>query len=225
MEIDIITLFPGMFSGVFSNSIIKIALRNKLLKIRIHNLRDFTEDKHRKVDAPPYGGGAGMVLRCEPLFAAIKAVNREHRVVLLSPQGKVFNQSLAKKFLKKKKILLICGHYEGIDERIRKSLVDDEISIGDYILSGGEPAAIVFVDVLARLIPGVVGDYNSVKNESFEEGLLDYPHYTKPRIFKKLRVPSVLLSGNHKKIEQWRNRQAFLNTKRKRPDLLDIKSK
>ena len=220
MEIDIITIFPGMFSGIFSSSIIRIAQEKKLLKIKIHNLRDFTEDKHRKVDAPPYGGGAGMVLRCEPVFKAVKTVNKGHRVILLSPQGKVLSQGLAKKFLKKRKLLLICGHYEGVDERIGKSLIDEEVSIGDYILSGGEPAAMVFVDVLARLIPGVVGDYASVKNESFEDGLLDYPQYTKPRIFKNLKVPSVLLSGNHKKIEQWRKTQALVNTKKKRPDLL-----
>jgi len=216
-----------MFSHVFSSSIIKIAQKKGLLAIGIHNLRDFTDDKHRKVDAPPYGGGSGMVLRCEPIFKAVESIakksktkNQKSKIILLSPQGRTLNQRLAKKILRTKHLILICGRYEGVDERVRKRLIDDEVSIGDYILSGGELAAMVLVDVLARLIPGVVGDYESIRKESFEEGLLDYPHYTNPRIFKGFRVPPVLLSGNHKKIEEWRKKQATKSTKEKRPDLL-----
>lgn len=228
MKVDIITIFPEMFPCVFSSSIIKIAQKKRLLEIGVHNLRDFTQDKHKKVDTPPYGGGSGMVLRCEPIFKAVESIakkskikNQKSKIILLSPQGKALNQKLAKKFLRIKQLILICGRYEGVDERVRKCLIDEEVSIGDYILSGGELAAMVLVDVLARLIPGVVGDYDSVKKESFEGGLLDYSHYTKPRIFRGFRVPSVLLSGNHKKIEEWRKKQAIEVTKKKRPDLLE----
>lgn len=225
MRIDIITIFPEVFEPVFSSSIIKIAQKKKLLKIQIHNLRSYTSNKHKKVDAPGYGGGPGMVLQCQPIFKATEQVKKiartkKSKVVLLSPQGKALTQSIAKKLLKLKQLILICGHYEGVDERVRTHLADEEISIGDYILSGGELAAMVVVDVLARLIPGVVGNCRSIQRESFEKNLLDFPHYTKPQVFRRWRVPEVLISGNHAKIESWRKAEALKNTKRKRPDLI-----
>jgi len=234
MQIDIITIFADMFKGVFSESMVKIAQQKGKFTINIHNLRDYTCDKHRRLDAPPYGGGAGMVLQCEPLFKAVEAIiksteNRAQRtekgkskpkVIFLTPQGRSFSQKKAKEMLEDEHLILLCGHYEGIDQRVRDSLVDEEISVGDYILSGGEVAAMVIVDVLARLIPGVVGDYDSVENESFEDNLLDYPQYTKPRDFRGKFVPSVLLSGDHKKIQEWRKEQALKRTRQRRPDLL-----
>jgi len=235
MRIDIITIFPEMFSGVFSSGIIRIAQEKRLLQIHLHNLRDFTQDRHKKVDAPPYGGGPGMVLRCEPIFNAVETIKRcsqtssstansslgeSSKTILLSPQGRLLTQKFASKLAKYQQLILICGRYEGVDERVVRYLIDEEISIGDYILSGGEIPAMVLVDVLARLIPQVVGDKDSVKKESFEEGLLDWPHYTRPRVFRGLRVPPVLLSGDHKKIEIWRKKQALRKTKGKRPDLL-----
>lgn len=225
MRIDIITIFPQMFSSVFSVSMIKIAQEKGLMRIYTHNLRDYSQDKHRKVDAPPYGGEKGMVLRIEPIFRAIEAVKRfepgikKRKIILFSPRGRLFNQNLAKELLRFKQLILICGHYEGVDERVSRYLVDEEISLGDYILSGGEIPAMVFVDVLGRLIPGVVGDYTSVKDESFEQGLLEYPQYTRPRVFRGLKVPSILFSGNHKKIKEWRKKQALRITKQRRPDL------
>ena len=227
MNINIITIFPEMFGSIFSTSILKIAQKKQLLKIKIHNLRNFTEDKHRKVDSTPYGGGPGMVFKCEPIFKAVEAIGKgvkgkgkRAKVILLSPKGKTLDQKLVKVLVKNKQLTLICGHYEGVDERIRKSLVDEEISIGDYVLSGGELAAMGLVDSLARLIPGVVGDYESVKQESFEKDLLDYPYYTRPQVYRGQKVPSVLLSGNHKKIEEWRRKQAIKITKKRRPDLI-----
>ena len=223
--INILTIFPQAFDSVFSQSIIRIAQEKNLLKINFYNLRDYTRNKHRKVDAPSYGGGGGMVMQIEPVYRTLAKVKRDFSsrklyVILLSPQGKPLTQSLARRLLRHKNLVLICGHYEGIDERVRKYLVDEEVSIGDYILSGGEIAAMVLVDVLARLIPGVVGKKSSVENESFEKGLLDWPHYTRPQRFKNWRVPQVLLSGNHKKISEWRKRQALGKTKRLRKDLL-----
>ena len=227
MKIDIITIFPEMFPCVFNKSIIHRAQQKKKLKINVHNLRDYTEDKHKKVDSPPFGGGAGMVFRCEPVFNAVRGVTRacrgkrNRRVILLSPQGKLLTQRSAQRYLRYRQLVLICGRYEGVDERIKKHIIDEELSIGDYVISGGELAAMVFVDALARLLPGVVGDYDSVRNDSFQAGLLDHPHYTKPRIFKGWTVPEVLLSGDHGRIESWRNQQAFLVTKRKRPELIE----
>lgn len=230
MIIDVVTIFPKMFSPVVDESIIKRAQAKGLIKINLHDLRSFSDDPHKKVDAPSYGGG-GMVFCPQPLFSAVenltsgaahpkKKKNPGTRVILFSPQGKTLTQKKVRKFLKYERLVLIAPRYEGVDERVRKHLVDEEISIGDYVLSGGELAAMVFIDSLARLIPGVVSDQQSVKNESFEKDLLDYPHYTRPQEFRGLKVPSVLCSGDHKKINEWRKKKSLENTKKKRPDLL-----
>jgi tRNA (guanine37-N1)-methyltransferase len=221
---DIITIFPEIFHAYLGESILKRAVQKKLLDVKIYNLRDFTTDKHRTVDDYPYGGGAGMVMKIEPIYNAVHSIKTdglERIVVLLSPQGKTYNQEMAETLSReKRRILFICGRYEGIDERVRESLVDEEISIGDYILTGGELAALVIIDSAARLIPGVLGDYESAKEESFARGILDYPHYTRPPEFKGLNVPEVLLSGNHSEIHRWRKREAIKRTLKKRPDLL-----
>lgn len=229
MIIDIISIFPKMFSPVLGESMIKNAQKKGLIKINLHDLRDYADLPHKKVDAPTFGGGPGMVMRCEPIFKAVESIlgskqyksakNPKKDVVFFTPQGKILSQKGIKKFLEKERLILLTGRYEGIDERIRTELVDHEVSLGDYVLSGGELAAMVFVDVLTRLIPGVVSCQDSIKRESFENNLLDYPHYTKPRQFRNLEVPKVLLSGNHEKIEEWRKKQAILTTKKKRPDL------
>ena len=204
-----------------------IAQEKGKLEIHLHNLRDYTLDKHRKVDDRPFGGGPGMILTPEPVFRAVEAIKQTAdgrrqtaKVILLSPQGKTLNQKLAEKLSKRKHLILICGRYEGVDERVRESLVDEEISIGDYILSGGELAALVLTDSLARLLPGVLGHKDSNVRESFSDNLLEYPQYTRPADFRGLRVPQVLLSGDHKKIEEWRKHQAVKITKKKRPDIL-----
>ena len=225
MQIDIITIFPEMFSPVLNESIIKRAQKKGKVKIFIHNLRDYTLDKHKKVDDRPFGGGSGMVLSPEPIFRAMekitsRAARRAAHVVLLCPQGKKFDQKHAKKLAKRKHLILICGHYEGVDERVREKLADEEVSIGDFVLTGGELPAMVLVDAVVRLLPGVLGDKNSLKFESFEGNLLEYPQYTRPANFKGLRVPAVLLSGDHKKIEGWRKLESLKRTKNKRPDLL-----
>jgi tRNA (guanine37-N1)-methyltransferase len=227
MQIDILTLFPGMFSGVFGESIIKRAQAAKKLRLNIHNIRDWSKDKHRKVDDKPYGGGCGMVMTCQPIFDAVEELKKGFRgqglgssVILLTPQGKQFNQKLAQKLSKNKHLIFICGHYEGIDERVRQHVIDEEVSIGDYVLTGGEIPAMVLVDAIIRLIPGVLGHKDSNKYESFSSGLLEYPQYTRPAVYKRLKVPEVLLSGNHKKIELWRKEQAGKITCKKRPDLL-----
>jgi len=220
MRIDIITIFPKMFAPVLNESIIKRAQKKGLVKIAIHNLRDYSTDKHKKVDDRPFGGGPGMVMRPEPFFAAVKEIKgkTKAKVILLSPQGKLLNQKICRNLAREKRLILLCGHYEGIDERVKK-IVDAEISIGDYVLTGGELPAMVLVDCLTRLIPGVLGHRDSVKSETFEEGLLEYPHYTRPAVFCKMKVPLVLTSGDHKKIESWRREQAIKITKKKRPDL------
>lgn len=226
MRIDIITIFPDMFKNILNESIIKRAQAKGKVKIFVHNLRDYTLDKHRKVDDRPFGGGSGMVMSAEPIFRAvekIRAKSRNTKVILLCPQGKTLTQGLAKKLAKNKHLVLICGHYEGIDERVRQYLVDEEISIGDYILTGGELAAMVLADTLVRLIPGVLGDKNSLKFESFEGNLLEYPQYTRPADFRAIKVPSILLSGDHQKINQWRKKEALRITRLKRPDLLKDK--
>lgn len=229
---DIITIFPEIFHAYLGESILKRALQKQLLDIKVYNLRDFTTDKHRTVDDYPYGGGPGMVMKIEPIYNAVQAIKAadykngtERLTVMLSPQGKVFNQEMAEdlsKYLAKEKrrILFICGRYEGIDERVRESLVDEEISIGDYVMTGGELAALVIIDSVARLVPGVLGDEESAKEESFTWGILDYPHYTRPPEFMGMKVPEVLLSGNHREILQWRRREAIKRTLQKRPDLL-----
>jgi len=211
-----------MFAPVLNDSIIKRAQEKGKVKISVYNLRDYSLDKHKKVDDRPFGGGSGMVMRPEPMFAAVKSLkkNRKTKVVLLTPQGKVLTQAIAKRISKAKHLVLICGHYEGVDERVRNRLVDEEISIGDYVLTGGELPAMVLVDSIVRLIPGVLGDKNSLIFESFQGNLLEYPQYTRPASFKDMQVPAVLLSGNHRKIESWRKQKSLDITKKKRPDLL-----
>jgi tRNA (guanine37-N1)-methyltransferase len=225
MRFDIITIFPEMFSGVFSGGIGKKAMERGLLEVRVHNLRDYTRDKHRQVDDRPYGGAEGMVFMPGPLFEAVEAVKLDarSRVFLLSPQGRKFDSCLAGDISRLDQVILICGRYEGVDERVSLHLADGEISIGDYVLSGGEPAAWVIVDAVSRFIPGVVGKNESVRQDSFFDGLLDFPHYTRPRGFRGMKVPQVLFSGDHAKIELWRRRKALEKTSALRPDLLQKK--
>lgn len=219
MKIDILTLFPKMFDGFLSESIIKRALDKKLVEINIIDFREFSDLSNKQVDDTPYGGGGGMVLRCEPLFAAIDALKTaKSKVILLTPDGEVYKQSKALEFKKYEHLILICGHYEGFDERIR-SIVDFEISIGDYILTGGEIAAMAISDSIIRLIDGVITD-TSLESESFNNNLLDYPVYTKPQVFRGMAVPDVLISGNHAKIKEWRWEKQLERTKERRPDLL-----
>jgi tRNA (guanine37-N1)-methyltransferase len=224
MRIDIISIFPKMFSAVLDESIIKRAQAKGKVKIFTHDLRDYTLDKHRKVDDRPFGGGSGMVMQVEPINRALTAIKKKikgrAKVILLCPQGKRFNQAYAKKLSTDRNLIFICGHYEGIDERVRENLVDEEISIGDYVLTGGELAAMVVIDSLVRLIPGVLGDKNSLNFESFEGNLLEYPQYSRPAKFKNWEVPEVLVSGDHRKIHAWRKLQSVKRTKARRPDLL-----
>jgi len=230
MKIDVLTIFPDFFKEVFDFGIIRRARLAEIVQINVHDLREFTTDKHRMVDDRPFGGGDGMVLKCEPIFAAIenlvKTDERENyppgtRVVLLSPQGKQFKQAVAKEFTDEAKhIILICGRYEGVDERVNDALVTDEISIGDYVLSGGEPAAVVLVDAITRLLPEALGSETSAANDSFSNGILDCPHYTRPPEFRGRPVPEVLLSGNHAEIEKWRGEKALEKTRKIRQDLL-----
>jgi len=209
-----------MFEGVLGESIIKRARKKGKVDIRVHNLRDWTDDKHRKVDDKPFGGGPGMVIKPQPLFDAVSALKRgASRVVLMTPQGKTLTQSVAKKISGYKHIIIVCGHYEGIDERFRRKLVTDEISLGDFVLTGGEIPAMALVDSLVRLVPGVVGDRDSLEFESFASGLLEYPQYTRPAEFRGLGVPGVLLSGDHNKIDVWRREMAMKRTRSRRPDM------
>lgn len=226
MYFDIMTLFPGMFKGPFSESIIGRAQEKGLLDINLIDIRDYTIDKHNTADDSPYGGGAGMVMKVDPIYKAwqnIRHKRGETRLILLSPQGKRLDQKLVKELSSEKGLCLLCGHYEGIDERVRKSIITDEISIGDYVLTGGEIAAMVLVDTVARMIPGVLGDEQSKVEDSFYNGLLDYPHYTRPREYREMKVPEVLLSGNHGAIRKWRKKQAIKRTFLRRPDLLNNK--
>jgi tRNA (guanine37-N1)-methyltransferase len=218
---DIITTFPAMFESPLNESILKRAREKGLLHSTIHNLRNYTVDKHQVTDDYPYGGGAGMVMKIEPLVAAIESL-RTHasRLILLSPQGKRFDQKEAKRLAHLERIILVCGHYEGIDERI-KYFIDEEISIGDYILTGGEVAALVIIDAVTRLIPGVLGEPSSAHDETFTDFLLEYPQYTRPRNFRGLEVPEVLLSGNHQEISTWRRQESLRKTLTRRPDLLE----
>ncbi len=224
MIIDILTIFPGMVAGPITESIIGKAIDRKLIDIRIINIRDYAADPHRTTDDRPFGGGSGMVMKPEPLVAAIGNVRENDpaaRVILLSPQGKLFDQGIAFELSRLNHICLVCGRYEGVDERIRNHYVDDEISIGDYVLTGGELPALVIVDAVARLLPGVLGSNESLSEESFITGLLEYPHYTRPEIFENHRVPDILLSGNHGAIRRWRRQQALIRTWQRRPDLLE----
>lgn len=212
-----------MFVGPFSESIIKKAIERELLSIAIHNLRDYAWDKHRTVDDYPYGGGPGMVLKPEPLFAAVEAIKggEEIPVILLTPQGRLLCQGVIEELASYDRIILICGHYEGVDERVREHLVSDEISIGDYVLSGGELAAMVLIDAMVRQLPGALGSEASVREDSHASGLLEYPQYTRPQVYEGWEVPAVLLSGNHAQIARWRREQSILRTLRRRPDLLE----
>jgi tRNA (guanine37-N1)-methyltransferase len=230
MLIDIITIFPDYFRAVFDYGIVRRAGAAKLVEIKTHDLRAWTSDKHKMVDDRPFGGGDGMVLKPEPLFAAVESLTgagdagelagRGARIVMLSPQGRVLDQAIAQELAGAKHLVLICGRYEGVDERVVEMLATDEISIGDYVLSGGEPAAVVLVDAVVRLLPGALGSETSASNDSFSDGLLDFPHYTRPPEFRGRGVPEVLLGGNHAKIARWRRQQALLKTRRTRPDLL-----
>ena len=221
MKIDVLTLFPAMFAGPLDESIVKRAREAKLLDLKIHNLRDWTHDRHKTVDDKPFGGGPGMLLKVEPLFEAIESLQREKtKVILLSPDGRKFSQKIARELAQEKDLLLVCGSYEGFDERVREALADDELSIGDYVLTNGALPAMVVIDAVARLLPGVLGDDESSRDESFSHGLLEYPQYTRPAEFRGMKVPEVLLSGNHAEIEKWRREQAKLRTEKQRPDLL-----
>jgi len=221
VKIDVLTLFPAMFAGPLDESIIKRARLKGLLDLKIHDLRDWTHDRHRTVDDRPFGGGPGMLLKPEPLFEAIESLQREKtRVILFSPAGRQFDQAIARELAQQEDLLLVTGHYEGFDERVRETLVDDELSIGDYVLTNGALPAMVVVDAVTRLLPGALGDDESSHDESFSAGLLEYPQYTRPADFRGMKVPEILLSGNHAEIEKWRREQARLRTKERRPDLL-----
>ena len=233
LRFDIITIFPEFFGEILNHGIVRRARAAGLVEINAHDLRQWTNDRHHVVDDRPFGGGDGMVLKPEPIFAAVEALtgkskredfSSDTRVVLLSPQGRVFSQDLANDLSNAAShVIMLCGRYEGVDERVAEALVTDEVSIGDYVLSGGEPAAMVIVDAMVRLIPGALGSETSAVNESFSEGLLDYPHYTRPPEFRGMKVPEVLLSGNHAEIERWRKDAALAKTRRTRPDLLKEK--
>jgi tRNA (guanine37-N1)-methyltransferase len=223
MDIDILTLFPQMFQGIFSFGILQRAIDQKLVSIAVHNIRDYTHDRHHTVDDYPYGGGAGMMLKPEPIFEAVESVKGEHDVpvILLTPRGRLFCQQIAQELSTYRQLVLICGHYEGVDERVSEHLATDEISIGDYVLSGGESAAIVVVDGVVRLLPGVLGSAESLTDDSHVGGLLEYPQYTRPALYRGWSVPEVLLSGNHAQIAKWRHEQAILRTMKRRPELLE----
>lgn len=229
MQIDILTLFPQMFEGPFSIGILKRAIDRKLVSINLHNIRDYTHDKHHTVDDYAYGGGAGMVLKPEPIFEAVESIRlrqdkqeaNELPIILLTPQGRLFSQQIAVELSKYSRMILICGRYEGVDERVCEHLVTDEISIGDYILTGGELAAMVVVDAVVRLLPGVLGSEASLLDNSHVTGLLEYPQYTRPAVYRGWSVPEVLLSGNHGQIAKWRREQAIRRTLKRRPELLD----
>ena len=231
MKIDVLTIFPEFFTQVFDFGIIRRAKLAEIVEINVHDIREFTTDKHRMTDDRPFGGGDGMVFKPEPIFNAVEhllgTIERENypprtRVVLLTPQGRVFKQSVAREFADDaERIVLICGRYEGVDERVNEALITDEISIGDYVLSGGEPAAIVVTDAIVRLLPNALGSETSAVNDSFTDNLLDYPHYTRPAEFRGMRVPEVLLNGHHAEIEKWRHEKALEKTLKNRKDLLN----
>ena len=234
MKVDILTLFPEMFKGVFSESMLKIAQRKKKISINVRNLRDWTDSAHKTADDKPYGGGPGMVMKIEPIYSALagllgknkvnkiknkKISDKKVSIILTTPKGKQFNQKMAKKFSKQKRLIFLCGHYEGVDERAR-FLATDEVSVGDYVMTGGELAAMVMVDAVTRLIPGVLGDRASLKQESFDNNLLEYPQYTRPREFKGMKVPEILLTGDHGAIAEWRKKASLKITNKVRRDLL-----
>lgn len=233
MQFEVFTLLPEVFPPYLDTSILKRARERGLIQVNVHNIRDYTRDKHHTTDDQPYGGGGGMVMKPEPVFEAIETVlglaslpsapepESNTPIVLLTPQGRVFNQTIAKELSQYPKIALLCGRYEGIDERIRENLVTDEISIGDYVLTGGELPALILIDAVSRLLPDVLGDPTGAEDDSHAMGLLEYPHYTRPPEFRGSKVPDVLLSGDHKKIDKWRREQALERTFKKRPDMLE----
>ena len=233
MQFEVFTLLPEVFPSYLDTSILKRARERGLIHVNVHNIRDYTHDRHNTTDDQPYGGGGGMVMKPEPVFEAIETVlglasplstpepESNIPIILLTPQGRVFNQSIAKELSQHKKIALLCGRYEGIDERIRENLVTDQISIGDYVLTGGELPALILIDAVSRLLPNVLGDPTGAEDDSHAMGLLEYPHYTRPPEFRGNKVPDVLLSGDHKKIDKWRREQALLRTLQKRPDMLE----
>jgi tRNA (guanine37-N1)-methyltransferase len=225
MKIDVLSLFPEMFEGVFGSSILKKAAEKQAVSYHVTNFRDYADNKHHTVDDYPYGGGAGMVLQPQPIFDAVEALTAsataKPRVILLCPQGERYTQKKAEELACEEHLLFICGHYEGYDERIREHVVTDEISLGDFVLTGGELGAMVIIDSVVRLLPGVLGNENSPVLDSFSSGLLEHPHYTRPADFRGIKVPDVLLSGNHKKIEEWRMKESLRRTWSRRPDLLD----
>ena len=221
MKIDVLTLFPAMFAGPLDESIIKRARKKGLLDLNVHDLRQWTHDRHKTVDDRPFGGGPGMLMKPEPIFEAVESLRREAtKVILLSPSGRKFDQQIARELAEQKDLLLVTGHYEGFDERVRLALADDELSIGDYVLTNGALPAMVVIDAVTRLLPGVLGDDESSRDESFSHGMLEYPQYTRPAEFRGMKAPDVLVSGNHAEIEKWRREQAQLRTKEQRPDLL-----
>ncbi|WP_139205912.1 MULTISPECIES: tRNA (guanosine(37)-N1)-methyltransferase TrmD [unclassified Bacillus (in: firmicutes)] len=226
MKIDVLTLFPEMFEGVFGHSILKKAAEKQAVSYNVVNFRDFSDNKHNTVDDYPYGGGAGMVLKPQPIFDAVETLSKDKagkqpRVVLLCPQGERFNQKKAEELAEEDHLIFICGHYEGYDERIREHVVTDEISIGDYVLTGGELGAMVVIDSVVRLLPEVLGNEESHMKDSFSTGLLEHPHYTRPADFRGMKVPDVLTGGNHKLIEEWRMKESLRRTYMRRPDLLE----
>lgn len=224
MQIDILTLFPKMFDGPFDHSIIRRAREKLLISVELVNIREFSRNKHHTVDDTPYGGGAGMVMAPEPVFEAADWIKSRRggigRFICMSPAGDPLNQEMVRGLAAESHLVILCGHYEGVDQRVRDQLITDEISIGDYVLTGGELPAMVLVDAVARLIPGVLGEWESAREDSFSDGLLEYPHYTRPRVYRGLEVPGVLLNGHHQQIRLWRRRQSLLRTLQIRPDLL-----
>ncbi|MBM3251373.1 MAG: tRNA (guanosine(37)-N1)-methyltransferase TrmD [Candidatus Omnitrophica bacterium] len=228
MRIDILTIFPDMFSPIINESILKRAQQKGKLKIVVHDIRDYTVDKHRKVDDRPFGGGPGMIMQIQPIYVALEKISklskmptRQRRIILLSPQGKTLDQKIALKLSKFRHLILICAHYEGVDERVRQHLIDEEISIGDYVLTGGELPAMVLLDAICRLVPGVLGRKESLHQESFSDNLLEYPQFTRPANFKGMKVPQILLSGDHNKIREYRKKESIKITKKKRYDLFN----
>jgi tRNA (guanine37-N1)-methyltransferase len=229
MDFDVFTLLPEVFSPYLESSILQRARQRGLIDVRVHNIRDWAKDKHHVTDDEPYGGGGGMVMKVEPVFAAVESVLGSHSaqmeggcpIILLTPQGRVFNQSVAMELALHPRLALVCGRYEGVDERIREHLVTDQISIGDYVLTGGELPALILIDAVSRLLPGVLGDPDGAFDDSHASGLLEYPHFTRPPAFRGWGVPDILVSGNHAKIEKWRREQSLRRTLKKRPDLLE----
>lgn len=223
MQFDIFTLFPEVFQPYLGISILKRAIANNLLEVNLHNIRDWSTDRHHTTDDTPFAGGGGMVMKCEPVFAAVEEVLGNPPtcpLILMTPQGRLFTQKIAQELAQQPRLALLCGHYEGIDERIRQHLVTDEISIGDYVLTGGELPAMILIDAMTRLLPGALGDPTGAEDDSHASGLLEYPHYTRPSSYREWEVPPVLLSGNHAEINRWRREQSLLRTWQRRPDLL-----